>query len=176
MEQTGKKCQIDDFFTKGELVELLLKSQWRVIRVFAAARSGLGRRRATPGCIAGLDGRLTSLATYVQDHMNERTLAQLFVASDLPDGYRLWTPANKERVVARVRYEVIMRLLALLQTTKTIWYQDGVWWMLQATIDDYLRLVRAAKIDYHHQPAFHDRPDYYRARPRRPGFALVAVR
>ncbi len=176
-ERDPQELELGDFLTAGQFAEALHDARWRVIRVFADARSGKGRR-ATHGYIVGLDDKLTSLATYIQRVMSERAQNKIYSLSDLPVAYRDVPKRHREAVARQVRFEIFMRLLVMLRDMKLVWYVNGEWWVPQSVADEYLTMFKGARQSYRNDRHFHGRPARDRVRMRglrqAPGLSIAS--
>lgn len=161
---------LEEFLDEGEFVDIMDAARWRLIRVFAQARTA-PQKGATPGYILGLDEKLSSLAQYVQAEMNERAQKKIYDASDLPPVYRQLDSRRQRLVVRAVRFELFMRLLTLMGEANDLWRMEGEWLVPQSVVDEYLLRVKRAKANYRDDRCFHGRPRRDRDRMRQLGFA-----
>lgn len=161
---------LEEFLDEGEFVDVMEAARWRLIRVFAQARTA-PQKRVTPGYILGLDEKLTSLAQYVQAEMNERAQKKIYDASDLPPGYRQLDSRRQRLVVRAVRFELFMRLVTLMRESNDLWYMEGEWLVPQSVVDEYLLRIKCAKASFRNDRSFHGRPRRDRDRMRQLRFA-----
>ncbi len=161
---------LEDFLDEGEFVDVMEAARWRLIRVFAQARTA-AKKAATPGYILGLDERLTSLAGYIQAAMDERVQRKIYCAGDLPTGYRRLDNRRQQLIVKTVRFELFMRLLTLMREENSLWYMEGEWLVPQSVLDEYLLRIKRARENYRNDRSFHGRPRRDRDRLRQLGFA-----
>lgn len=164
------EVQLEEFLDEGEFVEALYAARWRVIRVFATARTA-PKKGATPGCILGLDERLTSLTTYVLSTMHFRAQRKIYDVNDLPRHFRSLTTRQQQAAAAAVRYELVMRLLSVMKETNELWRMEGEWLVPQSVLDEYLLMVKSSKANYRNDRSFHGRPRRDRERLGRVGLA-----
>jgi hypothetical protein len=156
---------LQDFLSEGDFVDVMHSARWRLIRVFATARTA-PRKGSTPGYILGLDDRLASLATFVQRSMSEPMQRKIFAAEDLPAEYRRLNSQGRQRVVNAIRYELFVRILELMQEANELWRMEGEWLIPQSVSDEYGLRTKAAKASYRDDRSFHGRPRRDRGRLR----------
>ena len=150
---------LQDYLGEGEFVEAMSAVRWRVIRVFAEARSAPGKH-ATPGYVAGLEERRGALGAYVQRARTGTAMEKVFAADDLPARVRsLQPPQVLAGIVRRVHYELIVRQLLILREEHDIWYEGGDWCMPPTVLDEYHRTRKAAQRSYRDERSFHGRPN-----------------
>jgi hypothetical protein len=158
------------FISQGDFVDVMGAARWRLIRVFADART-TPQKGATSGYILGLDAKLTSLAEYVEEAMHERAQRKIYCTADLPPDYRLLNNRDQHRVVGVIRRELFMRLLTLMREEHDLWRMEGEWRVPQSVVDEYLLRTKRAKQSYRDERCFHGRPRRDRARLRQLRFA-----
>lgn len=161
---------LEDFISEGDFVDVAGAARWRLIRVFADARTA-PKGGDTSGYILGLDDKLTSLASFVQEDMPERAQRKIYCAEDLSPKYRCLDNRRRSRIVGAVRFELFMRLLMLMHEEHDLWYMDGVWSMPPSVLDEYRLRLKRAKQSYRDDRSFHGRPRRDRDRLRQIRFA-----
>jgi hypothetical protein len=158
-------AKLEDFLSAGEFAETMFAARWRVIRLFADARSGPGKR-STPGYIVGLNGRLSSVASFIQRNMSEHAQEKVFSVGDLPLKYRIYSMKHREFIIRYVRYELFIRLLVIMREAGHLWYIGGEWSLPQSILDEYGLLFKEAKDNFRNDRSWHGRPRSHRARQR----------
>jgi hypothetical protein len=161
---------LGDFISEGDFVDVAGAARWRLIRVFADARTA-PKGGDTSGYILGLDDKLTSLASFVQDEMPERAQRKIYCAEDLPSTYRCLDTRSRGRIVGAIRFELFMRLLMLMHEEHELWHMEGEWTMPPSVLDEYRLRLKRAKQSYRDDRSFHGRPRRDRDRLRQVRFA-----
>lgn len=153
----GEGVTLEDFLYEGDFVDIMGVTRWRLIRVFATARTA-PKRRATPGYILGLDDKLSNLAAYVQKSMSGAMQEKVYSTNDLPLQYQQLDAYRRERIVNAVRYELFVRLLELMQESHQLWRMENEWSVPQSVIDEYLLMTKRARANFRNDRSFHGRP------------------
>jgi len=166
----SEEVDLGDFLNEGHFVDIMCSARWRLIRVFATARTA-PKRRSTPGYILGLDGTLSNLAAYVQRSMSEVMQRRIYSINDLPFQYRRLDADRRQQIVSAVRYELFVRLLELMQESHELWRMENEWSVPQRVLDEYLLRTRRSKVNFRNDRSFHGRPRRDRNRRSIGGFS-----
>lgn len=122
-------------------------------RKFVRSSSG-----ATSDFVAGLEGKIGSIANYLCASLHMRAKLAIFSPQDLP---QKWQRDQKTRTMLalRVSEEIIIRLLQVMQATGELFYMDGEW-HVQVTTSNEVQMLERTKQSYRSQRTLHRRPSY----------------
>jgi hypothetical protein len=134
--------RIDSLMTEIENKAARHQAWWRIAHCFAGARTAPGRR-ATPGYVLGVEGRLSSLAHHIVDNMSTEAKGEIFSADRLSEDYKIHVKGSPAEVAGRVVYEMVLRELVALRDRHELYFLDeGEWRILPSALTEYYRLVR----------------------------------
>ncbi|HET8689897.1 MAG TPA: hypothetical protein VFL81_00435 [Candidatus Saccharimonadales bacterium] len=163
--------ELEEIFYPEEIIDLMATARQAVAGEFYFAceqnprwkpGSNKKRFRGTDNYIIGVGDRPSELAR----HITKQTHRQLVSTKQLPCGLQELSPKLLERIVARARYDVVLRTVNAMIKAGDIRYDvgTGTWEVNQSNIDDFVA-DRDYRKEIKRQLKFDDRA--WHGRPRR---------
>jgi len=137
--------QLESLMDAKELKTAFERAWWRIAHTFRGARSAPGRK-ATPYYIAGRNGLLSDLASYIRGTMSDFARDEIYNVEKLPEGYGAYFKGTPTQAVEYIVYQLILRELTRLRDSrrKEIWYMEGQgeWYISPVTMTEYDRFTK----------------------------------
>lgn len=136
---------LEAIMNETELNRAMQQAWWRIAHTFACARTAPGRR-STRGYLAGLDGRLSSVALHILRTMTDEAKAEIYPASSLPEKYAIYVKGAPAEAAERVVQELIQRQLVRMRDRREIFFMEAAreWWIVPSALPAYDRFAKRA--------------------------------
>ncbi|HET6622510.1 MAG TPA: hypothetical protein VFG56_01100 [Candidatus Saccharimonadales bacterium] len=166
--------ELEEIFYEEEIIDFMAAARQAVAGEFYFAceqnprwkpNSDKKRFRGTDNYIIGVSDRPSELA----QHITKQTHRQLICTKQLSGELRELSPKLVERIVARARYDIVLRAINAMIRAGEIRYDHGtgIWEVNQSNIDDFVadrHYRKEVKQQMFNDRAWHGRPRRDRGR------------